>query len=488
MKKLRDFMNFILPVIAIVMMFSYQIIYTMNFERPTDYLDQSPSDPTAQPTKSSKIEIPILPVTPNKQAADDIYVMILSAWDHFAQRQMIRDTWAKDTLNYKFILGGQYCSLSTLFRNESIFRFRNSKTDTDVKNMGCYLADRYDPEISPNTYQENLKTDFSIIKSDFGFADIKYEAKRNKEYEIQLVQEEMSLYDDIYVVEDLVETYHNLTAKVKKGLKFILDEKKARQESVGPDVVFPNLIMKIDDDAFVLLPELQENIYKTYATSESREFLYLGHNNPIVYQAHTNDENPRQTKWGDANYNGEPRYQIPTPTKEVADRCDLQINNRNHCSKKPTEPYAKNFPIYMNGNCGYMITEKIAKWIVENEESLINHTCEDLAMGAWLELGQVKGEMPTITYLENGYGDKVQGAEWFSQLFRYGRANYCMGLGIPYEKRAKFDELRSVVSIGHQIRTDEMSKCYSYYLCNSKNWVGAKCGYHDPESYLRQNK
>ena len=52
------------------------------------------------------------------------------------------------------------------------------------------------------------------------------------------------------------------------------------------------------------------------------------------------------------------------------------------------------------------------------------------------------------------------------------------------------NKFESLVSLGHKMYPDEISKCYSYYLCNSRRWDDARCENFDPESeaYLEFKK
>ena len=373
-----------------------------------------------------------------------IYVLINSSHGGRELRQAIRQTWARDVVHYKFLVGGEYCTIRDKFRLDK------------SKNYGCY----FDP-VKLRELREN-NTFHKIVDS----YDGAYAKKPTHEFEMVLLREEQEKFQDILIFEDLVDNAHNETTKMKLGLRFVIEESK--QQNLPTKYV-----LLTEESRFNLLREMELQLDNKFPYDDYPN-IFLGQlrNDPAI-----NDLNsfPNETRYGEKSLKtGQNKYQLPelwnepNPSDQL---CNLKIPNRknNHCKdvsqndlindlglnyRHSTVHIGKNFPTNMNTASGIIISLPIAKYISDNMEKLTHFTNKDIALGAYLEQGQIEGKIsPPIHYYNDYYDNKDH---WFSAVG--SRKANCATLGKKYNEK---------VSIGGGWNPKEIRSCYANYLANS---------------------
>ena len=192
---------------------------------------------------------------------NDLFIMIVSARGNFAARNKIRKTWAKNIKgNYKFLVGHHYCKLNPSQR-EFIPK---------CNNCNCNPKPKLDLQKTKLEYLEN-EEDEEIYKG---------------------LDEEERIYGDLYLL-DMIDTYQNLTLKVKLGLKTIYENIENGIITNGRDEK-PKWVMKIDDDAISLSKEIENYLTKVHNT-EASKYLYMG-------RMYTTRKVLRVGLWAEINY------------------------------------------------------------------------------------------------------------------------------------------------------------------------------------------
>ncbi len=137
----------------------------------------------------------------------------------------------------------------------------------------------------------------------------------------------------------MMDTYHNLTLKVKMGIKWTVENTNAKW------------ILKCDDDVWADIRGLEEYLKE------------LDHTKPYLIGRIKGDV-PRSTaedymdeRWIDNKYNG------------------------------------TIYPKYADGAAGYVISRAVAEYIASNFNKLENYVLEDASMGIWIDESPLKNAM-----------------------------------------------------------------------------------------------
>lgn len=272
-------------------------------------------------------------VRTRKTQPSDLFVLMVSSRENFSRRQAIRKTWAAslDPKNYKFAIGKDYCKLVKPQREPIYF----------CPNCNC----------KPNALL-NLPPNELVYRDD----------PEQEQINIDLLEEQKT-YQDLFMI-DILDTYQNLTAKVKSSFRNVVNYVDSKQTKK------PTWILKVDDDV-IAFPLLIEKMLKTKLQNES--LLYAG---KIVSDEHIQHKG----LWA------ENVYQSNKP-----DRSEI-------------------FPPYASGAAGVIISYPIAEYIHDNFDQLINYSNEDTALGIWLEDAQDNSKLThALTFYSNSQQFSFEG-------------------------------------------------------------------------------
>lgn len=161
----------------------------------------------------------------------------------------------------------------------------------------------------------------------------------------------------------------------------------------------PRWLLKIDDDSVAKIETLEAYLKENYS---NEEYLYMGALLPNSQVLRVNE------KWAELNY-------------------------------KPDDPGAY-YPIYANGCCGYVLSNRLVRYIGDNADRLFDYHNEDASMGIWIN--------------ESGFGQHVRYVDetdrkWYVSYFRNGF--FCSE---PYFKK--------YLVLGHNLNFKAIRRCYNY--------------------------
>ena len=144
----------------------------------------------------------------------------------------------------------------------------------------------------------------------------------------------------------VMDTYANLTRKVKEGIHWIIKNGN------------PRWLLKIDDDNIAKL-EVLENYLKSNFSDVNHLYMGAMMEDSVILR--------KNSKWAETNY-------------------------------KKDNPLAS-YPKYANGCTGYILSNSIIRYIGDNSEKLFNYHNEDTAIGIWINESSIakKGQ---ITYVD----------------------------------------------------------------------------------------
>lgn len=154
--------------------------------------------------------------------------------------------------------------------------------------------------------------------------------------ERKVIYEEQRVYNDVLELDDLMDSYENLTEKILRSLSKI-------------DEVYDfKYLMKLDDDTYVKLDLLSEDLLSYYEKLHKFRSLHA---------------KPVELYWG--YFKGASTIQQHGIWKEVEFKlCDRYL------------PYA------LGG--GYVLSKKLVSLIASNSRTLVAYKSEDMAVGTWL--------------------------------------------------------------------------------------------------------
>ena len=232
-----------------------------------------------------------------------LQVIVLSGRHGFDRRAVIRDqTWGEGfDLNVHYVVGDKYCPLPANLNQVWTCTPDNQKI-TQAKKAGIFEP--------------------SLLK--YRAEEENVQGKLEKEAGITLL--------------DMVDSYRNLTLKVKLGYKYILEN--------YPDARW---IAKADDDQFLRFNKMTEyllNRENHKGDDPINEMIVIG-------QIRCGSGVMRGGKWAELDYK-------------------KGIKN----AKYPC------FPI---GSAGHILSRKAAEYIVDNFDSLHNYQGEDVSIGIWMD-------------------------------------------------------------------------------------------------------
>lgn len=252
-----------------------------------------------------------------------LVIIILSAPENTLQRNIIRQTWLNwqpriddssyfDASHLEFDRNG-FLQQDTIYQqSSSLDAFKQKMTKEKFKPLKKYL-------------DLNIVHYFAIGNENLPFL------KSNR-----LVKEH-SKHNDLLILNDLGDSYANLTLKLLKTFHAVSNMQSFEY------------LLKTDDDTYVKLDYLIEDLYE-YDGSIRRKQSTSNSIKPELY-------------WG--YFNGRANIKTQGQWKE---------SNFNLCERYL--PYA------LGG--GYVISKNLVQYIAQNHRSLNRYVSEDISMGVWL--------------------------------------------------------------------------------------------------------
>lgn len=254
-----------------------------------------------------------------------LVILVLSAPKNVARRNVIRQTW----LNLKPKI-------------EESKKNSDDTTGFEYDARGFLLQDNmYRQMISLERFKKKItKTSLRPLLKDLNVNILHYFAIGTESLpfvETDSLTKEHAKYKDLLVLNNLSDSYSNLTQKLLQSLSAINNIQTFKY------------LLKVDDDTYVKLDYLLEDLYDYDDLISSKQFS-LNFLKPELYWGYFNGRATIKTRgqWKEKHFN----------------LCDRYL------------PYA------IGG--GYIISKDIVHYIARNQHSLNRYVSEDISMGVWL--------------------------------------------------------------------------------------------------------
>lgn len=251
-----------------------------------------------------------------------LLVLIISAPENVVERQTIRETWLSLSPRGSF---SAEPSLGFLEYNERGFLQQES-----VQEQRKFLEKYQKVQAEADTL-ENRVPDLKVVHYfSVGSHGLKDGEKRR-------LLEEKRLYEDMLIMDELQDSYPNLTRKLLMSI-----------EMVDTKVSFKYLL-KTDDDTYVKLGQVVADLHrydealaiKRYSAANPRPELYWGY------------------------FNGR-----------------AQVKKKGQWKEEDFSMCERYLPYALGG--GYVVSSTLAKFVAANAHVLNSFVSEDISMGSWL--------------------------------------------------------------------------------------------------------
>ena len=238
-----------------------------------------------------------------------------------------------------------------IISSRTSFKIRNLIRKTWAKghkNVFFIVGDSYCDV--PNAFRDNNVD----CKPAANFSFVRKDELNDYVNEQELLTNKLRMEKNVVLVPGLTDTYANLTKKVKEGIKWVMTRGN------------PEWLMKIDEDSMARIARL-ENYLESLKTQQTKEndLFYIGSmisNSKVV-------RNP-SSKWYEWLY-------------------------------KIREWEKAHYPTYANGCCGYILSNKLVRYIADNADVLVDYHNEDSAVGIWLDQSKFRNRIKYIDDAEN---------------------------------------------------------------------------------------
>lgn len=256
-----------------------------------------------------------------------LVVLVLSAPKNYLQRDTIRETWLN--LRPRQVNGTGYQNDITFVPRIQLNSFLETES---VEQQKIHLANYHKwlaSETSPNVKVPNIKIKHLFTIGTHGLSDDDIMSHLNAEQKV---------FHDMLLIDDLHDSYKNLTLKLVKSLQ--------KLQKTTPNLKY---LLKCDDDSYVKLDFLVQDLIqydlKLRLMKQRKQTLDLE-----LYWGYFNGQAniKKSGQWAELNYN----------------LCDHYL------------PYA------LGG--GYVVSKKLVSYIASNGDNLNRYGSEDISMGTWL--------------------------------------------------------------------------------------------------------
>lgn len=248
-----------------------------------------------------------------------LVILVLTSPTNFEHRNTMRETWLslrprEVNESYDIIVPINGIDSVEIQRKnlENYKSFINTKSSNNLKMLNF-----------------KIKTFFAV-----GLVDLDFKIKRQ-------LEDEQEVYHDLLLLDDLKDSYGNLTLKLIKSIKKINE-------------ILPNFkyLLKVDDDTYVKLDQL------------TLDLVNYDKLKPSIRSTEKSFKKPqRELYWG--YFNGRANIKTSGPWQESSyNLCDRYL------------PYA------LGG--GYLISQNLSKFIAQYSDQLSIYKSEDISMGTWL--------------------------------------------------------------------------------------------------------
>lgn len=271
---------------------------------------------TTSPDKNLKI------LTTSTSATVDpnhTQIFILSRRENFKARMTISKTWAKNYQNNITFIVGDYCPTPTKFRQPWECTQVNLSR-LPAKDAATIEIQVEDYKMKQDALNEKIKTNSTNITNSKS-------STNSKNIPIAML--------------DFIDTYRNLTLKVKKSYQYLLKKYPTA-----------NWFAKVDDDQYCRAEKLFAYLQNIVPLSSTDKYPVNDPINEYIVLGKIRDNAPvmRYGKWNELKKN-----------------------------------YIKNtYPKFPVGSAGHVVNRKVAQFFVDNVDTLINYQGEDVSIGIWL--------------------------------------------------------------------------------------------------------
>lgn len=292
-----------------------------------------------------------------------LVILVLTSPTNFERRNAMRETWLslrpREVIeNYEIIVPINLTDSVEIQRKnlENFKKFLNVKNSKNLKLLNY-----------------KIKTFFAV-----GSLELDYKIKRE-------IESENQVYHDLLVLDDLKDSYANLTLKLIKSIKKINE-------------ILPNFkyLLKVDDDTYVKLDYLAMDLINYEKSVGNLNFgrNFENYENLNNFKNSKNFENSKNYQ-NSENFKNSKNYQ--NSENEDFDKISHKIphnlywgyfNGRTNI--KTSGPWQESsynlcdhyLPYALGG--GYLISKNLTKFIAQFSDQLSIYKSEDVSMGTWL--------------------------------------------------------------------------------------------------------
>lgn len=256
-----------------------------------------------------------------------LLVLALTAPQNFDQRNAMRESWL--SLRPRQFNGSEYQKDVIFVPQVQQNSFLELET-TDQQRKHLQSFEKW----QTSAFVPNVKVPKMKIKHLFAVGTLGLERAVLSE-----IKSEQRVYSDLLLLDDLKDSYKNLTLKVIKAMKKV--------EQTTPNYKY---LLKCDDDSYVKLDLLTQDLIQYQSKLKAMQQKKQTHDNLELYWGFFNGRAniKKAGQWQEINYNV----------------CDRYL------------PYA------LGG--GYVISKNLTKFIADFGDSLSRFNSEDISVGTWL--------------------------------------------------------------------------------------------------------
>ena len=274
-----------------------------------------------------------------------LVVMVISSRSNVERRKTIRETWAKNHENVIFIVGKQHCPIPKQYRT-------------------YYWECELDEKISNNQTQRE--------------PFLKISAFSNKK-ELELTKNLKS--EKQVVLVDVIDTYHNLSAKNFMGYKWISENFNINELK---------WVAKCDDDVYIRIDKLEKYLIQAEAERVRNGYSWIS---------------------GYANYSAGHivSHKKPTiiaalnPSTFVLNRKGKRFHDPHFIANELKFKRRTRYPLYPDGGAAYIYSKFIFEYIIDemkkqdylfdNKDKIFNWPIEDAGFGVMMYRSSFRNEI-----------------------------------------------------------------------------------------------
>ena len=256
-----------------------------------------------------------------------LVALVLTAPKNVERREAMRETWM--SLRPRILEGPEYQRDVIFVPRLLLSSFLEVESSEQQKLHHRNYQNWLTSKTVPNVKVPGIKIKHLFAVGTLGLSD----------EEIDQIKSEQKVYSDLLLIDDLFDSYPNLTLKMIKSTEKLVQ--------TTPNFKF---LLKIDDDSYVKLDLLAQDLIQYSSRLAAMQQRKQTLDNLELYWGYFNGRASikKSGQWQEVNYN----------------LCDRYV------------PYA------LGG--GYVLSRNLVKYIAEHGQNLNRYISEDISVGTWL--------------------------------------------------------------------------------------------------------